>query len=380
TVGNLVASNSANVTSITATEYVYGQFIRSTNRSGDEGGELQLANAVTNTTLSTGVTVDVFQNKFRIFETGGTSRGGYFDISSLAAGAGTNLGAGSVTPPGGTATQVQFNNGGSSFGGATSLLYQANGQVIANASITSTSASTGVLIVPNGGIGVSGNVYCGQVYSTNNGNGTNYAVGDDVWLGDINLANTMVLKGQQDGSQGYLIFGNGTQLSLGRSGSGPLTYQGAFTANGGLQNTPIGNSTASTGSFTSVTASGQITVNSGNNATAIVNGGTSGTGNIGASGATFNTIFAKATTAQYADLAENYIADAEYAPGTVVIFGGEQEITTTTESHDTRVAGIISTNPAYLMNSGCDGLPVALQGRVPCQVKGPVCKGDLLVT
>jgi len=102
--------------------------------------------------------------------------------------------------------------------------------------------------------------------------------------------------------------------------------------------------------------------------------------NIGSTTLQFNTIHAKATSAQYADLAENYIADADYAPGTVVIFGGEQEITTTTESHDTRVAGVISTSPAYLMNSVCDGLPVALQGRVPCQVKGPVCKGDLLVT
>ena len=102
--------------------------------------------------------------------------------------------------------------------------------------------------------------------------------------------------------------------------------------------------------------------------------------NIGSTTLQFNTIHAKATSAQYADLAEKYIADADYIPGTVVVFGGEQEITTTTESHDTRVAGVISTNPAYLMNSGCNGLSVALQGRVPCQVKGPVCKGDLLVT
>jgi len=102
--------------------------------------------------------------------------------------------------------------------------------------------------------------------------------------------------------------------------------------------------------------------------------------NIGSTTLQFNTIHAKATSAQYADLAEKYIADAEYTPGTVVIFGGEQEITTTTESHDTRVAGVISTNPAYLMNSVCDGLPVALQGRVPCLVQGPINKGEVLVT
>jgi hypothetical protein len=87
-----------------------------------------------------------------------------------------------------------------------------------------------------------------------------------------------------------------------------------------------------------------------------------------------------ATNARYADLAENYLADAEYAPGTVVIFGGDTEITVSTISHDPRIAGVISTNPAHLMNSELDGVAVALTGRVPCQVKGPVNKGDRLVS
>ena len=89
---------------------------------------------------------------------------------------------------------------------------------------------------------------------------------------------------------------------------------------------------------------------------------------------------ATATSAQYADLAENYLSDALYNPGTVVVFGGDNEITVTSTSHDTRVAGVISTNPAYLMNNAATGLPVALTGRVPCQVLGPVSKGTLLVT
>jgi hypothetical protein len=79
-------------------------------------------------------------------------------------------------------------------------------------------------------------------------------------------------------------------------------------------------------------------------------------------------------------LAENYTADADYLPGTVVVFGGDKEITVTTTSHDTRVAGVISTNPAYLMNGANAGLPVAFTGRVPCQVQGPVTKGQVLVT
>lgn len=115
----------------------------------------------------------------------------------------------------------------------------------------------------------------------------------------------------------------------------------------------------------------------------ITNGGANGTGNIGATGGYFNTVFAKATSAQYADLAEMYQGDNTYLPGTVVEFGGTHEVTVTTESTSTRIAGVVSTNPSYLMNSGLNGLnsvPVALTGRVPCQVVGPVKKGDRLVS
>jgi hypothetical protein len=112
----------------------------------------------------------------------------------------------------------------------------------------------------------------------------------------------------------------------------------------------------------------------------IVNANANAVGNIGSSSKYFNTVFAKATSALYADLAENYLADADYAPGTVVIFGGEKEITVTIEAADERVAGVVSTDPAYLMNSGEPGLPVALRGKVPVKVIGPVTKGDSLVT
>jgi hypothetical protein len=137
-----------------------------------------------------------------------------------------------------------------------------------------------------------------------------------------------------------------------------------------------------TGTITggNLTTAGILTVNSGNAVTAIVNGGGNGVGNIGSSSAYFNTVFALATSAQYADLAENYTTDADYAPGTVVVFGGEQEITMTDQVADERVAGVVSTKPAYLMNSGEPGLPVALRGKVPVQVVGPVNKGDSLVT
>lgn len=93
---------------------------------------------------------------------------------------------------------------------------------------------------------------------------------------------------------------------------------------------------------------------------------------------------ATATAAFYADLAERYSADAVYESGTVLIVGGEKEVTVTSQFADTRVAGIVSKNPAYMMNSeaGTDETHpyIALKGRVPCKVVGPIKKGDLLVT
>jgi hypothetical protein len=87
--------------------------------------------------------------------------------------------------------------------------------------------------------------------------------------------------------------------------------------------------------------------------------------------------------ATYADLAERYVSDASYAPGTVLIFGGEHEVTISNSADNHSVAGVVSTNPAYIMNSGCQGehvVDLALQGRVPVKVKGHVTKGDLMVS
>ena len=137
-------------------------------------------------------------------------------------------------------------------------------------------------------------------------------------------------------------------------------------------------------SITGTVASGTITlaatgnVNCGN----INNTNANGVGNIGTSTTYFNTVFAKATSAQYADLAEMYAADTGYAPGTLLDFGGNHEVTATTTSHSTAVAGIVSTNPSYLMNATLTSdhvIAVALVGRVPCQVVGTFIKGDRLV-
>jgi hypothetical protein len=91
-----------------------------------------------------------------------------------------------------------------------------------------------------------------------------------------------------------------------------------------------------------------------------------------------------ASRARYADLAERYAADAVYEYGTVLVIGGNKEVTVTDKYADTRVAGIVSKNPAYMMNSeaGNDETHpfIALKGRVLCKVVGSINKGDLLVT
>jgi hypothetical protein len=86
--------------------------------------------------------------------------------------------------------------------------------------------------------------------------------------------------------------------------------------------------------------------------------------------------------ATYADLAEFYEGDQHYESGTVLVFGGDKEVTTSTVFNDTRLAGVVTTDPAYVMNKDQTGIAVclALAGRVPCRVVGRVKKGDLLTT
>ena len=130
-------------------------------------------------------------------------------------------------------------------------------------------------------------------------------------------------------------------------------------------------------------AGGNVTV------TNLINAGGNTTGNIGTTGGYFNTVFANtfsgtSTTARYADVAERFAADSEYAPGTVVELGGLAEITCSNTELSESVFGVISTRAAYLMNSDAGTNkthpPVAMTGRVPVRVVGSVQKGDRLVS
>ena len=107
--------------------------------------------------------------------------------------------------------------------------------------------------------------------------------------------------------------------------------------------------------------------------------------NLGSASLKYATVYAttfngNATSAQYADLAEKYETDAELDAGTVVMFGGDKEVTACDTENCHAVAGVISTDPAYMMNSGAEGQFVALTGRVPTKVTDSVSAGDLLVS
>jgi hypothetical protein len=103
----------------------------------------------------------------------------------------------------------------------------------------------------------------------------------------------------------------------------------------------------------------------------------------GGGDATFTNFNGTATYAKYADLAERYAADATYEEGTVVAFGGEAEVTSAQGYGSTKIAGVVSTKPAFAMNEAAGNSEthpfIALQGRVPCKVVGTVSKGDILV-
>jgi len=211
----------------------------------------------------------------------------------------------------------------------------------------------------SGGVSAVGNITGGNILGGANVNATTHT------------GSTVSVTGNIDGGNlrtGGLI-----------SATGAITVGGDMSLIGNIVDTgALTVSTSSNGNITlSPNGSGVIVASKD-----IVNGQGNGVGNIGSATGYFNTVFAKATSAQYADLAEKYEADAEYAPGTVLSFGGAKEVTLANEAGSTRVAGVVSTNPSYIMNATLEAehvAMVALQGRVPCRVIGPIAKGDMMV-
>ena len=164
--------------------------------------------------------------------------------------------------------------------------------------------------------------------------------------------------------------------------AGNYVSSGSFTATGNVSGGNI--NTSGIVSVVGNVIAGNLTVGTGNVSVGnILNNNANGVGNIGTTTTRFDTVFALASSAQYADLAEYYLADRPYAAGTVVAFGGSQELTICDQDHDVTVAGIISDRPAFEMNAGITGdhpVALALAGRVPCCVIGPVRRGQMLVS
>jgi hypothetical protein len=226
--------------------------------------------------------------------------------------------------------------------------------ISAAGNITGGNVITAGVLLSSNQISTAGNV-TGNNISASNHIGTTVSVSGNVTGG--NLLTTGLISASAN-----IVAGN---INAGNIANAPSLIGGLISITG------------------NITANGSITVNSNTHDVAIVNGAANAQGNIGSSTKYFNTLFAVAATALYADLAEVYEADADYAPGTVMSFGGSKEVSISTRYADPAVAGVISANPSYLMNNGLTAdhrAVVSLTGRVPTSVTGTVYKGSMMIS
>jgi len=243
--------------------------------------------------------------------------------------------------------------------------------------IQTSAANANIVLTPNG----TGNVNIGRMSASGNITAVTFIGALSGAATSATTAGTVTTAAQPN------ITSVGTLTSVSITGNVTAGNLSGTSIVGTLTTAAQTNIT-SVGTLTALSVTGNVT--GGNLITAglvslssITKTGSNGVGNIGAAASAFNTVFAKATSAQYADVAEQYQADADYPPGTVLILGGTQEVTASTHSHDSAVAGVVSQKPSYLMNAGlqtANSVPVALLGRVPCQVIGTITRGQLLVT
>ena len=283
-----------------------------------------------------------------------------------------SIGANDVTASGVTELAVTNING----------TLTANGAVDINNTVNVQGVSTFQSAINAPGQTITASVFAGAVSQVNitatNDNSTNYLAfvdgssgGQDVEVDTDFTYNpsTGLLSGTSTTMSGTIQGGTITDGTASLTG-GALTGVGSITTLGTITGTTLTDGTLSTNSGTitggvGATFSGTVTAGTFSDGSATLTGGV---------------LTGTATQAQYADLAEIYASDADYEPGTVVKLGGEKEITQTTSHNDTEVFGVISTDPAYLMNKDAEGLPVALTGRVPVKVIGKVKKGERLIS
>ena len=248
------------------------------------------------------------------------------------------------------------------------------GNILGGANVNATT-HTGTTVSVTGNI-TGGNILGGANVNATTHTGTTVSVTGNVNGGNV-IATTLV-QGTTLSASGNVIGGNVTTAGL-ISATGNVTGGNLVSAvHTSAGNLTLTSTAANAWIFLTPTGTGTIQINKD-----ITNGQANGVGNIGNSTGYFNTVFAKATSAQYADLAETYAADRVIPPGTVVSFGGTHEVTISCTSGDTRIAGVVSTNPSYVMNAGLVAdypVVVALTGRVPTSVTGNVSKGDMMVS
>jgi hypothetical protein len=253
--------------------------------------------------------------------------------------------------------------------------------------LTVTGNSAGGNLVTAGQVSATGNVTGGNINTVALMQAATVSATANVQAGNLRTAGQVSATGNITSAAyiaGSFILGNGSQLtglSLGVS----VTKIENGTSEGFI-NVPNGNiaftvaGVANVAVLTSGTAffAGNVST------IGIEKTGTNAIGNIGSSSNYFNRVFATATTALYADVAERFAADELLEPGTVVELGGTKEITRSTEDLSENVFGVISTRPAYTMNGGAGEddthPPVAMTGRVPVKCVGTVRKGDRLVS
>ena len=286
--------------------------------------------------------------------------------------------------------RIQANVGGTTFTVAQAL--GATGVfAVSNAITVGTTASvtgniTGGNIVTAGLITSTGNVRGGNVVSVATVSGVSIVASGNVDGGNIQTSGLVSATGNVTSAAniaGTYFIGNGSQLtglSLGVSVTKFVngTTEGNVGATNGNINFNVGGVANVVVIDTNTVYANIVSVRS------IAKTGTNAVGNIGSSSNYFNQVFATATTALYADVAERFEADELLEPGTVVELGGVKEITRSTTDLSENVFGVISTRPAYTMNGGAgedDTHPkVAMTGRVPVKVIGYIKKGDRLVS
>jgi hypothetical protein len=296
-----------------------------------------------------------------------------------------------TTPVSGGNLIVQTNVAGTTYTVATAL--GANGTfAIANAATVGTTLSatgsiTGGNLLTGGLVSSTGNITGGNLVTLGLANVASASVTGNVNAGNLRTVGLVTATGNVVSAaniSGTYILGNGSQLtgisaavSVSKISNG--TSEANIGASGGNANISIGG-TANVVVFTTGTAFfiSDISVSG------IQKIGSNAVGNIGSSSNYFNQVFATATTALYADVAERFAADEVLEPGTVVELGGVNEITRSTQDLSENVFGVISTRPAYTMNGGAGENdthpPVAMTGRVPVKCVGTVRKGDRLVS